>query len=134
MFLLRLSVLALIFSTGLSAQAPAAPPPVPVTDVMALLTVKPETRADAMRVLPEEVRQTALLYLSGKIDQWYSRADGKGVIFFLRCQTVEEARAIMEGLPLHKAGYVEMEYIPVGPLAPLRLLTGQPASGNASGK
>ncbi|HEY0163616.1 MAG TPA: hypothetical protein VGB69_13130, partial [Edaphobacter sp.] len=112
----------------------AAPPPVPVTDVMALLTVKPETRADAMRVLPEEVRQTALLYLSGKIDQWYSRADGKGVIFFLRCQTVEEAKALMEGLPLHKAGYVEMEYIPVGPLAPLRLLTTQPASGNASGK
>ncbi len=136
MFLFRLSILALVLSTGLSAQvqAPAAPPPVPVTDVMALLTVKPETRAEAMKVLPEEVRQTALLYLSGKIDQWYSRADGKGVIFFLRCQTVEEAKAIMEGLPLHKAGYVEMEYIPVGPLAPLRLLTTPPASGNTSGK
>ena len=82
-----------------------APPPVPVTDVMVMLTRKPGvSMPDLMKVLPEEARETMLLYLDGKIDQWYSRADGKGVVFFLRCTTVEEAKAIMGGLPLDKAG------------------------------
>lgn len=52
----------------------------------------------------------------------------EGSCVFLRCTTVDEAKAIMEGLPLHKAGYVEMQYVPVGPLTPLRLLTGKPAT------
>jgi hypothetical protein len=124
-------VFASMIGVGLGSQAVAqqqqaapAMASVPVTEVMAMLTIKPGiTRADVMKVLPEEVRETALLYLDGKIDQWYSRADNKGVIFFLRAKTVEEAKEMMDGLPLHKAGYAEVEYIPVGPLAPLRLLT-----------
>jgi hypothetical protein len=126
------SLSALILGAGLHTQAAAAvPPPTPVTDVMVLLSRKPETRTDdLMKILPEEARETMLLYLDGKIDHWYSRADGKGVVFFLRCSTVEEAKAIMGGLPLDKAGYVNLEYIPVGPLAPMRLLT-KPAAGGA---
>lgn len=123
--MLNLSVLILAVA-GLHGQTKTAAtlPPVPVTEVMTMLQLKPEVaRKDAMRVLREEVRETAVLYLNGKIDHWYSRADGKGVVFFLRCQTVEEAKEIMEQLPLHKAGYAEVEYIPVGPLAPLWLLT-----------
>jgi len=34
-------------------------------------------------MLPEEVRDTANLYLDGKIDQWYSQQNGKGVVFIL---------------------------------------------------
>lgn len=120
---------ALILSAGLHAQAASATPPAsslptPVTDVMVMLSRKPETKTeDLMKILPEEARETMLLYLDGKIDHWYSRADGKGVIFFLRCTTVEEAKAIMGSLPLDKAGYVTLEFVPVGPLAPMRLLT-----------
>ncbi len=130
MFLRSLS--ALILAVGLYAQAQAAAPPsVPVTNVMVLLTVKPNiAQADVAKVLPEEVRETALLYLDGKIDHWYSRTDVRGVIFFLHCTTIEEAKALMGGLPLDKAGYVNLEYIPVGPLAPLRLLTAKPAPAN----
>jgi len=121
-------VLASVVGIGLgqqaAAQQQAATLAVPVTEVMAMLTIKPGvTRADVMKVMPEEVRETALLYLDGRIDQWYSRADNRGVVFFLRAKTVEEAKEIMDGLPLHKAGYAEVEYIPVGPLAPLRFLT-----------
>ena len=45
------------------------------------------------------------LYLDGKIRQWYSRGDGKGVIFLVDAKTEDEARAIMETLPL--AGTVD---------------------------
>ena len=131
-----LSLSALVLGVGMHAQVQgaAAPPPVPVTDVMVMLTRKPGVAMpDLMKVLPEEARETMLLYLNGKIDQWYSRADGKGVVFFLRCSTVEEAKAIMGSLPLDKAGMVDLEFIPVGPLSPMRLLT-KPQSGETGAK
>ncbi len=37
-----------------------------------------------------------------------------------------EARAIMEALPLARQNIVDHEYIAVGPLAPLGLLTASP--------
>jgi hypothetical protein len=37
---------------------------------------------------------------------------------------VAEARSIMESLPLAKENMLDHEYIPVGPLMPLRLLMG----------
>lgn len=124
---------ALAIGVGLQVQA-AAPPPVNVTEVMAMLTVKPGiTRSDVMKVMPEEMRETAGLYLEGKIEQWYSRGDGRGVVFFLRCRTVDEAKEIMDGLPLHKAGYVDVDYVPVGPLVPLRFLMGAPNHAEGAG-
>ena len=40
------------------------------------------------------------LYLDGKIREWYSRGDGKGVIVLFDVKTEDEARAIVEKLPL----------------------------------
>ena len=77
-----------------------------------------------MAVMPSEIRATVKLYLDGKIRQWYSRSDGKGVIFLVDAKTVDEARAVMETLPLAKEQLMDHEYIPIGPLAPLRLLMG----------
>jgi hypothetical protein len=62
------------------------------------------------------------LYLDGKIRQWYSRGDGKGVIFQVEATTEDEARALIETLPLAKEQLIDQEYIPVGPLMPLRAL------------
>lgn len=131
-----LSLSAVVLGVGMQVQsAPMpTPPPVPVTDVMVLLTKKPSvSMPDLMKVLPEEARETMLLYLNGKIGQWYSRADGKGVIFFLRCSTVEEAKEIMGTLPLDKEGMVDLEFIPVGPLSPMRFLT-KPLTGESEAK
>jgi hypothetical protein len=77
-----------------------------------------------MAVMPSEVRATVKLYFEGKIRQWYSRGDGKGVVFLVDAQTEDEARALMEKLPLAKEHLMDHQYIPVGPLMPLRALMG----------
>jgi hypothetical protein len=94
-------------------------------EVLVILTPKPGvTVQQVMAVLPAEIRATVKLYLDGKIRQWYSRGDGKGVLFFLQARTEDEARAIMENLPLAKEQLMDHQYIPVGPLMPLRMLLG----------
>ena len=101
------------------------------TGVFALLRAKPGvTRERVMAVMPAEIRATVQLYLDGKIREWYSREDGRGGVFLLNIGDVEEAKSIMESLPLAKQDMLDHEYIPVGPLIPLRLLMGasQPSS------
>lgn len=103
------------------AQAEAFSPT--ITGVMVILSVKAGvTREQVMAIMPAEIRETVQLYLNGKIREWYSRGDGRGVVFLLDTRDVAEAQAIMEGLPLAKENVMDHEYIAVGPLLPLRLL------------
>src|SRR6202035_1190504 len=83
-------------------------------------------REQVMAVMPAEIRQTVQLYLNGKIREWYSRGDGRGVVLLLDTRDVAEAKTIMEDLPLAKKSIVHHEYIAVGPLLPLGLLTANP--------
>jgi hypothetical protein len=93
------------------------------TAVLVIMTPKQGVTAQQiMAVMPAEIRATVKLYLDGKIRDWYSRGDGKGVIVFLDVKTEDEARAIVEGLPLAKEQLTDHQYIPVGPLMPLRAL------------
>ncbi|HUN84837.1 MAG TPA: hypothetical protein VMU48_10680 [Terracidiphilus sp.] len=62
------------------------------------------------------------LYLDGKIREWDSRGDGRGVIFLVDEKSADEARAFMETVPLAKAQLIDTVYISVGPLMPLRSL------------
>ena len=80
------------------------------------------TFQQVMAIIPEEIRATVKLYLDGRIREWYSRGDGKGVVFLVEANTADEARAMVETLPLGKAQLMNTEYIPVGPLMPLRAL------------
>ena len=77
--------------------------------------------------MPHEARATVRLYLDGKIREWYSRGNGKGVVFLLDAKSVEEAQEILESLPLTKEHLMDSQYIPVGPLVPLRVLVGPAA-------
>ena len=107
------------------AQAQTTSPT--TTGVMVILTVKAGvTRDQVMAVMPAEIRQTVQLYLNGKIREWYSRSDGRGVVFLLDARDVAEAQAVMEGLPLAKQNIVDHAYIAVGPLVPLGLLVAGP--------
>jgi len=125
------SAAAVLFSVGLLAPAPAAAQPQagPTTAVLVNLTIKPDAdRSQVMKVLPDEVRETVKLYLDGRIQQWYSRADGRGVMFILNSSDAAAARAIMETLPLAKSGLANFEYTALGPLSPLRVLLAPPAA------
>jgi hypothetical protein len=98
------------------------------TGVFVLLTAKSGvTRDQVMAVMPAEIRATVQLYLDGKIREWHSRDDGRGGVFLLNTKDVAEARAVMEALPLAKEHLLDHEYIPVGPLMPLRLLMANPS-------
>ena len=88
------------------------------------------TPEQIMAIIPAEIRATVRLYLDGKIRQWYSRGDGKGVVFVVDAKTEDEARAIMETLPLAQEHLMDDQYIPVGPLTPLRALVGPAAQNN----
>jgi hypothetical protein len=106
----------------LAAQAPTAPQ---ADHVLVMLTIKSGvTREQVIPVMPDEVKATVRLYLDGKIENWYARADGKGVVFILNCKTAEEAQSLMDGLPLAKAQFAEFQLTPIGPLTPLRALLG----------
>ena len=112
-----------IFS-GVASGVPSVPIP-KTTGVVVIETPKQGvTPQQIMAVIPDEIRATVNLYLDGKIREWYSRADGKGVIFLVDAETEDEARALMEALPLAKQHLMDHEYIPVGPLLPLRALMG----------
>ncbi|MBV8674026.1 MAG: hypothetical protein JOZ33_11370 [Acidobacteriaceae bacterium] len=76
-------------------------------------------------IIPGEVRATVKLYLDGRIREWYSRGDGRGVVFLLDARDVADANTLMDGLPLSKEGLMDYEYIPVGPLMPLKALIAQ---------
>ncbi|MGY3440414.1 hypothetical protein [Bradyrhizobium sp. USDA 4451] len=110
-----------------SAQTQAQAVSPITTGVMVILTVKAGvTRDQVMAVMPDEIRQTVQLYLNGKVREWYSRSDGRGVVFLLDAKDTSEAHAIMEGLPLSKLDIMDHDYIAVGPLLPLRLLLAKP--------
>jgi hypothetical protein len=83
---------------------------------MVILTARQGlSRQEIMSIMPAEIRATVKLYLDGKIRQWYSRGDGRGVVIFLDVKTVDEAHAVMDTLPLSKESLMDHEYIPVGP-------------------
>jgi len=116
------------------ALAQSAPPSlaVPTTKILAIshpmgAAITAEQRA---AIMPHEVRDTVAAYLSGKIDQWYVQSNGRGVVFIVNATTPEEAKAILEKFPLGQAGLMGFDYIPLGPLSPLRYLTDQPAGAS----
>jgi hypothetical protein len=110
--------------SGVGSGVPSVAIP-KTTEVLVIQTPKQGVTAQQiLAIIPAEIRATVKLYLDGKIRQWYSRGDGKGVIFLVDAKTEDEAQAIMETLPLAKEQLMAHEYIPVGPLMPLRALMG----------
>ena len=121
--LLPAALASLALAVPAYAQAPAFPGP--VTGLLAIGTFPAGTDMGAVRaLLPQEVRDTARLYLDGKIGQWFSLADRNGVVFILNGTDPAAARAMLEALPLGQAHLMHFDLLPLAPLAPLRLLPG----------
>jgi hypothetical protein len=98
-------------------------PAVPTTKILAIgRFLAPLTPEQKKAILPKEVPDTVRLFLAGKIDQWWSRQDGKGPVFLMNVTSVEEARTLLATLPLDQARLMEFDLIELGPLGPLHLL------------
>ena len=101
----------------------------PTTKLLAIGTINPGVDpAKVFAILPNEVRDTVDLYLNGKIDQWYSQQERRGVVFILNVTDPAAARDMLEKLPLGQAHLMSFELIPIGPLNPLRQLQGMKAN------
>lgn len=121
-------------STSLAqSAAPAAQPrssglDAPTTKLLAIGTFTAKGSPDRWKpLLPAEVRDTVRLYLAGKIDQWYLKQDQSGVVFVMNVTDPKEARELLGKFPFGQAGLMEFEIIPLGPIAPLRVLLTDPA-------
>ena len=108
-------------------------PVVPTTKILAIgQFTKPPTPEQVKKIFPKEVPATLRLYLAGKIDQWWIRQTQTGPVFLLNVTSLEEARALIEKLPLGQAGLMKHEFIELGPLTPLHLLLSD--GGSKAGK
>jgi hypothetical protein len=119
--------LALIFGLAGSGSGHAQPASAstPTTRILAIGTINPGVdQAKVLAILPNEVRETVALYLDGKIDQWYTLQDRRGVAFILNVTDLAAAHEMLEKLPLGQAHLMSFELIPLGPLNPLRQLQG----------
>src|SRR5215468_2037317 len=122
---LALALILIAIKTGYAQSAPA---PTPTTKILAIGTIDPGVDlARVNAILPGEVKATVNLYLEGKIDQWYSLRDRKGVAFILNVTNRAAAHEMLEKLPLGQARMMSFELIPLGPLNPLRKLPGMSA-------
>ncbi|MEM5297456.1 hypothetical protein VSR82_24370 [Burkholderia sp. JPY481] len=87
--------------------------------VFAIASAQPTLTPDKLQQhLPHEVPATLQFYLDGKVEQFWFR-DKAGPIFLMNVASVDEARSILDALPLVADGLMKYEYLPVGPLAPL---------------
>lgn len=106
-----------------SVSIPLAFAPVPTTKILAVGHFPVPLTAEQRKALGhKEVFDTVWMYLAGKIDQWWYRQDGLGVLFLLNATSVDEAKQLVESLPFGHAELLKFDLMALGPLAPLQVL------------
>lgn len=114
---------AVLVADCVAQTSPKAPFESKTIQVMAILRAREgASLEDIRKAMPAEIRATVQLYLDGKITQWYSLSDGRGVVFLLDCKSVEEAKTLLEQLPLVKQNVATLDYTALSPLWQLELL------------
>jgi hypothetical protein len=114
-------------STASAEPKKSADMAVPTTKILAIGHFTAKATPEVWKpYLPSEVRQTAQLYLAGKIDQWYVMPDQSGVVFIFGLNDAAQVKSLLANLPMGKAGLMEFQLIPLGPLSPLRVLLSEP--------
>lgn len=71
--------------------------------------------ADFAPYLKAEAEAAWNLYQEGVIRELYFRADRREAVLVLECDTPEEARGVLQSLPLVEQGLIEFEVIPLAP-------------------
>lgn len=71
-FASSLAALVILLMSPVTGHAQSPPASTPTTRILAIGTINPGVDpAEALKILPTEVKETVKLYLDGKIDQWY---------------------------------------------------------------
>jgi hypothetical protein len=93
--------------------------------VFAIASPKPGLTPETLKPhMASEVPATLKLYLEGKIEQFWFR-EKAGPIFLMNADSVDQAKATLDTLPLVAANLITYELMAVGPLVPLgRLIQG----------
>lgn len=68
--------------------------------------------------MKDEAETAWQLYKSDVIREIYFRTDKPGVVVVMECENVEEAKKVMDELPLVRENLIKFEFIPVGYFSP----------------
>lgn len=97
--------------------------------VLAIDTVLPDANAESIRThFMREVHQLVKLYLADAVREIYFRQDRSGVVLVLEVPGLDEARSLLNTLPLVQEKLIAFELIPLGPFMPLALLLDETAN------
>lgn len=90
--------------------------------VLAIGSIKaPLTPEQRQQIMPHEVPATLKLYLNGTIEQMWFR-ENAGPVFLMNAESVQQAKAAIDALPLMQGNLATYEYMPLSPLMPLGML------------
>lgn len=73
------------------------------------------TEEQIAEYLEPEAERVRDLYMHGVFRSVYSRGDVKGAVVELECESLEEARQVMETMPFAQQKMIEIEMIPLLP-------------------
>jgi hypothetical protein len=89
--------------------------------VFAIASAQPTLTPDKLKQhMPNEVPSPLKLCLEDKVEQFWFRGKS-GPIFLMNVESIEEAKATLDALPLVADGPMTYEYLPVTSLMPLGL-------------
>ncbi len=72
-----------------------------------------DDHAYTLELLQAEAQRAWELYQAGVVRELYFRADRTEAVIILECDSVEEAAAALDSLPLVQAGLVAFELLPL---------------------
>ena len=85
--------------------------------ILAIAKIAPQTTFEKIKpYLEAEVKYAWKLYKEGIVREMYNRQDYRmGIVFILECDSVDEARKKLDGLPFVSEKFIDFEIIPLGP-------------------
>lgn len=92
--------------------------------VLVVMTAPPGRLAEEFAPYQkEEETHVWSMYRDGRLRQIWFRADEKlGAVALMEVQDVEEAKSLVEALPMIRAGMLNPDFIPLGPFMGLEQL------------
>ena len=91
--------------------------------ILAIAKVDPQTTLEELQpYLEAEVKHAWKLYKKGTFREMYDRQDRTGVVFVLECNSVDEARTILDELPFVREKFIDFIVVPLEPFSYFELL------------